>query len=125
MQGYTLLTGVYIIFFLFCYKNILDPGYCLEPYGQGGFNDTHNLCFEQEYEKNQTFFLKIFLFFFFFFFLLVVKFSIHVNRRVFVKKRANTMLNDIVAIEETCMSFIVDAVGVPAAHNVETTSTQR
>ena len=45
---------------------------------------THNLCFEQKHEKYQIFF-----FFFFFFFLenfhfLMVKFSIYLNRHVFV-----------------------------------------
>ena len=39
---------------------------------------THNLCFEQEYEKYQNFYL--FLFFPF----LVVKFSIYLNKRFFV-----------------------------------------
>ena len=38
---------------------------------------THNLCFEQEYEKYQNYYLKIFNF-------LVVKFSVHLNRPVFV-----------------------------------------
>ena len=39
---------------------------------------THNLCFEQKYEKYQSFFfLKIFYF-------LEVKVSIYLNRRVFV-----------------------------------------
>ena len=38
---------------------------------------THNLCFEQKYEKYQNFYLKIFIF-------LVVKFSIYLDRRVFV-----------------------------------------
>ena len=38
---------------------------------------THNLCFEQEYEKYQNFYWKFFLF-------LVVKFSIWLNRCVFV-----------------------------------------
>ena len=38
---------------------------------------THNLCFEQKYEKYQSFYLKIFIF-------LKVKFSIYLNRRVFV-----------------------------------------
>ena len=40
---------------------------------------THNLCFEQKYEKYQ-FFLSIFFSFCF----LEVKFSIYLNRRVFV-----------------------------------------
>ena len=39
---------------------------------------THNLCFEQKYEKNQIFFyLKFDIF-------MVVKFSVHLNRRVFI-----------------------------------------
>ena len=40
---------------------------------------THNLRFEQKYEKYQNFCLKIFI-------LLVVNFSIYLNRRVFVMK---------------------------------------
>ena len=40
---------------------------------------TRNLCFEQKYEKYQSFYLKIFSF-------LEVKFSIYLNRRVFVMK---------------------------------------
>ena len=40
---------------------------------------THNLCFKQKYEKYQNFYLKTFIF-------LVVKFSIYLNRRVFVMK---------------------------------------
>ena len=42
---------------------------------------THNLCFEQKYEKCQFFYLKIFSF-------LEVKFSIYLNRYVFVMKRS-------------------------------------
>ena len=38
---------------------------------------THNLCFEQKYEKYLSFLAENFQF-------LVVKFSIHLNRRVFV-----------------------------------------
>ena len=37
----------------------------------------HNLCHEQKYEKYQNFYLKIFIF-------LVVKFSVNLNRLVFV-----------------------------------------
>ena len=40
---------------------------------------THNLCFEQKYEKYQRFYLKIFNF-------LEVKFSIYLNRHVFVMR---------------------------------------
>ena len=38
---------------------------------------THNLCFEQKYEKYQSFVPEIFQF-------LEVKFSLYLNRRVFV-----------------------------------------
>ena len=58
LQGYTL-------FFLFLLKNI-DCG-------------THNLCFEQKYEKYQFFLSENFQF-------LVVKLSIYLNRPVFVMK---------------------------------------
>ena len=44
--------------------------------------NTHNLCFEQKYEKYQNFYLKTFSY-------LVVKFSIYLNRRVFVRKTKN------------------------------------
>ena len=47
--------GVYL-FFLFLLQNI-DCGYSLEPPRR-----THNLCFEQKYEKYQFFQLKIFNF---------------------------------------------------------------
>ena len=39
--------------------------------------NTHNLCFEQKYEKNQNFLSEIFHF-------LVVKFSVYFNRHVFL-----------------------------------------
>ena len=38
---------------------------------------THNLCFEQKYENIRDFYLKMFSF-------LEVKFSVYLNRRVFV-----------------------------------------
>ena len=38
---------------------------------------THNLCFEQKYKKYQNFYLKIFIFW-------VVKFSVCLNRHVFI-----------------------------------------
>ena len=51
------------LFFLFLLKNI-DCWCWLKQPRQGGSNKyTHNLCFEQKYEKNQNFYLKIFLFF--------------------------------------------------------------
>ena len=45
--------------------------------GEADLTTTHNLCFEQEYEKYQNFLSENFQF-------LVVKFSIYLNRRVFV-----------------------------------------
>ena len=46
---------------------------------------THNLCFEQKYEKYQNFSSENFPF-------LVVKFSIYLNRRVFVMDTFRTCL---------------------------------
>ena len=83
-------TGVYRsihFFFLFLLKNI-DCGYSLEPPLRGGSNEyhrlsdavltsTHTLCFEQKYEKYQIFLSENFQF-------LDVKFSIYLNRRVYV-----------------------------------------
>ena len=43
----------------------------------------HNLCFEKKYEKYQNFLSENFHIFFFFFFF-VVKFSVYLNRHVFV-----------------------------------------
>ena len=67
-------TGVYRgrhYFFLISAQKI-DCGYSLEPPRQGGSNEypqgkavltsTHNLCFEQKYEKYQNFYLKTFHF---------------------------------------------------------------
>ena len=54
-------TGVYIIF-LISAQNI-DCGYSLEPPHRGSSNErmvltsTHNLCFEQKYEKYRSFFI--------------------------------------------------------------------
>ena len=53
-----------MLFFLFRLKNI-DCGYSLEPprRGEAVLTSTHDLCFEQEYEKYQIFYLKTFSFF--------------------------------------------------------------
>ena len=66
---YTVKLGFtgYTLFFLFLLKNIDCRA------------STHNLCFEQKYEKYQIFFIWKFSGFFF-----VVKFSVYLNRRVFV-----------------------------------------
>ena len=56
-------TGVYIIFLISA---------------QAVLTSVHNLCFEQKYEKYQNFLSD------FFFHFLVVKFSLYLNRRLFV-----------------------------------------
>ena len=68
-------TGVYIIFLISAQKHRL--WYSLEPPRRGGSNEFPNLCFEQKYEKYQFFLSENLQF-------LVVKFSIYLNRRVFV-----------------------------------------
>ena len=65
-------TGVYIIF-LISVQNI-DCGYSL---GEAVLTSTHNLYFEQKYEKYQSFLSENFLF-------LAVKISIYLTRRIFV-----------------------------------------
>ena len=55
---------------------LIDYRYSLEPPRQGGSNEYHNLCFEQKYEKYQ-FLSENFQF-------VEVKFSIYLNRRVFI-----------------------------------------
>ena len=70
-------TGVYIIFLIFA-QNI-DCEYSL---AEAVLTSTHNLCFEQKYEKKMSDVLsKNFLFLF-----LEVKISIYLNRRVFVMR---------------------------------------
>ena len=63
-------TGVYVIFLISAQNH--RCGYSLKPPHRGGSNGYHNLCFEQKYEN-----IKTFQFF-------VVKFSIYLNRCVFV-----------------------------------------
>ena len=65
---------------------------------------THNLCFEQKYEKYQNFYLKAFSF-------LVVKFSIYLNRHVFIMQ---SFPNHNMKTDQTlqmCRQF-----GLPWAH---------
>ena len=66
-------TGVYIIFLISAQK------YRLWVLGYAVLTGTHNLCFEQKYEKYQNFLSENFQF-------LVVKFSVYLNRCVFVVK---------------------------------------
>ena len=64
-------TGVYIIFLISAQKHRLWV------LGEAILTSTHNLCFEQKYEKYQNFLSENFHF-------LVVKFSVYLNRLVFV-----------------------------------------
>ena len=68
-------TGVYFIFLILLKHT--DCGYLLEPPHQGVLMSTHNLCFEQKYEKYQNFLSENFSF-------LGCKLSIYLNRRVYV-----------------------------------------
>ena len=75
-------TGIKIIFiflFIFFFFLLKSMGYwySLEPPRRGGSYKYHILCFEQEYEKYQNFLSENFPF-------LIVKFSIYLNRHVFV-----------------------------------------
>ena len=55
-------------------------------FAEAVLTSTHNLCFEQKYEKNiKSFYLKIFRVF-------KVKFSMYLNRRVFVLAKPQTSL---------------------------------
>ena len=83
-------TGVYIIFLIFFAKKHRLWVHKRTRH-RGGFNvkSTHNLCFEQEYAKYQNFLSENFPF-------LVVKFSIYLNRCVFVmERRASKSLCDL------------------------------
>ena len=48
---------------------------------------THNLCFEQKYEKYQSFLSENFQF-------LEVKFSMYLNRHVFIMRHINEVTNE-------------------------------
>ena len=61
--------------------------YSAQNIDEAVLTSTYNLCFEQKFEKYQNFYLKIFI-------LLVVKFSIYLNRRVFVMKQIENVLLD-------------------------------
>ena len=77
------LTGVYIIFSYFCSKHRL---WVLVR--TASLKSTRNLYFEQKYEKYQSFLPENFHF-------LEVKFSIYLNRRVFVMLRELLMSRNI------------------------------
>ena len=77
-------TGVYIIVFLFLLKNI-DCGYSLEPPQWGGSNECLQSMFWAEIWNISEFVTENFQF-------LVTKFSIYLNRRVFVMTSENVPL---------------------------------
>ena len=66
----------YTLFFLFLLKNT-DCGYSLELPRQGGSNEYDNLCLEQKYEEYQFFLSENFH-------MMMIKFSVYLNRLVFV-----------------------------------------
>ena len=71
-------TRVYIIFLISAQKHRL--WYSLEPPRQGGSNEYPQSMFEEKFEKYQNFLSENFHF-------LVVKFSVYLNRHVFVMLR--------------------------------------
>ena len=93
-------TGVCIIFLILL--KIIDCGYSLEPPQWGGSNEYHNLCFEHwggsneypqsmilsKYMKKTDFLSENFQ-------VLVVKFSIYLNRRVFVMWHPESCLDSV------------------------------
>ena len=68
---------VYIIFLISAQKHRLWVLVRTASASEAVLTSTHNLCFEQKYEKYQSFLSENFQF-------LEVKFSIYLNRRVFV-----------------------------------------
>ena len=82
---YTLKPGfteLYIIFFISAQKHRL---WVLIRTAEAVLTSTHNLCFEQKYEKYQNILSKKLPF-------LVVKFSVYLNRRVFVMLRVTSSI---------------------------------
>ena len=60
---------------------------------------THNLCFEQKYEQYQSFLSENFQF-------LEVKFSIYLNRRVFVMRVHITYVHRLLNVTHNNAAFI-------------------
>ena len=88
-------TGVDIIFLIPAQNK--DCGYSLEPPRRGGSKSNHNLCFEQKYEKNIFFYLKVQF--------SVVKFSVYLNRLVLVMMRSFGMYPDLPGIPKRIIIF--------------------
>ena len=72
-------------FLLFLLKNI-NVGTGLNHLAEAVLTCTHNLCCEQKYEKYQNFLSKTFQFF-------KVKFSIYLNKRIFVMRTYSNALS--------------------------------
>ena len=81
-------TGVYIIFLISAQNRKLWV-LVRTAFAKEVLTSNHNLCFEQKYENNQSFLSEYFQF-------LEVKFSICLNRRVFVMKNKKYI---------SCMSY--------------------
>ena len=56
-----------LLFFLFLLQNI-ECGYSIKPPPKAVLTRTHNLCFEQKYEKYQNFYLNFSVFWWYFLF---------------------------------------------------------
>ena len=65
-------------------------GTCLNRLGEVVLTSTHNLCFEQKYEKYKSFLSENFQF-------LEVTFSIYLNRRVFIMNKQNVVREYLLA----------------------------
>ena len=72
--------------------------------------NTNNLCLEQEYEKYQNFLSENFPF-------LVVKFSIYLNRRVFVMKIKQTFQNKHNKVSSACILQLNDRSDIKRGQN--------
>ena len=83
LEGYSLVNTAYV--------EPVDQHIHTFPFlGKAVLTGTHNLCFEQKYEKYHNFYLKTFSLF------LVVKFSIYLNRRVFLMLTCDSRLFSLV-----------------------------
>ena len=63
--------------------------------GEAVLTNIHNLCFEQKYEKHQSFLSENFQF-------LVVNFSIYLNKRVFVMRSVGRQLGGRLRTNSVC-----------------------
>ena len=93
-------TQVYTIF-LISAQNI-DRGYSLKRLAEAVLTSTHDLCFEQKYEKYQRFFSEDFQF-------LEVKFSLYLNRHGFLMPaQPITLINAFLGFfADTCTCCIL------------------